>query len=91
MVSTVSDIQIAKASSTSQVTHLQEMAKKICQEALAETYAQLTPAEQAFQPEQLFQRRDSRCQSGYAGVGCAWYRVGQLAIIYRQPLIGGIL
>ena len=51
MVSTVSDTQIAKASSTNQVTYLQEVAKKICQEALAETYAQLAPAEQAFQPD----------------------------------------
>jgi hypothetical protein len=91
MVCTVSDTQIAKAYSTNQVTYLQEVAKKIRQEALAETYAQLAPAEQAFQPEQLFQRRDSRCQSGYAGVSCAWYRVGQLAIVHRQPLIGDIL
>jgi hypothetical protein len=40
------------------VTHLQEVAQRICKEALCQTYAEIAPVQQSLDLEQLLQNRD---------------------------------
>jgi hypothetical protein len=58
MTPTFSHNEIKDAFSTPQVTHLEKIAKKICNEALAEAYTRLMPVQQDLGLEYLFQHRN---------------------------------
>jgi hypothetical protein len=57
MIFTQSRLETAGTLSTSPVTHLGNIAKRICQQALIETYDKLVPVEQGLSLEHLLQRR----------------------------------
>lgn len=57
MTLTLSQVDIAGAFSTGPVTHVDNIAKRICHQALLETYDKLVPVEQELSLERLFQRR----------------------------------
>lgn len=57
MTFTLSQLEIAGTLSTSPVTHLDTIAKRIHHEALVETYNKLVPVEQELSLEGLLQRR----------------------------------
>jgi hypothetical protein len=58
MTLTFSHPKTIDAFSTTQVTQLEKVAKKICNEALAEAYTRLRPVQQDLGLEYLFQHRD---------------------------------
>ncbi|GIK36840.1 MAG: hypothetical protein BroJett011_06730 [Chloroflexota bacterium] len=57
MTFTLSQIEIAGTLSTGPVIHLDNIAKRICHEALEQTYDKLVPVEQELSLECLLQRR----------------------------------
>jgi hypothetical protein len=57
MTLTLSQIDIADAFSTGPVTHVDNIAKRICHQALVETYDKLVPVEQELSLERLLHRR----------------------------------
>lgn len=57
MTFTQSRLETAGTLSTGAVTHVDSIAKRICHQALVETYDKLVPVEQELSLERLFQRR----------------------------------
>lgn len=57
MTFTLSQLEITGTLSTGPVTHVDSIAKRICHQALVETYDKLVPVEQALSLEHLLQRR----------------------------------
>ncbi len=57
MTFTMSQIEIAGTLSTGPVIHLDNIAKRICHDALEQTYDKLAPVEQELSLERLLQRR----------------------------------
>jgi hypothetical protein len=57
MTLTLSQLEITGTLSTGPVTHVDSIAKRICHQALLETYDKLVPVEQALSLERVLQRR----------------------------------
>ncbi len=57
MTLTLSQLEITGTLSTGLVTHLDNIAKRICHQALVQTYNKLVPVEQELNLEHLLQRR----------------------------------